>query len=364
MQPLFYISVATIAMSALIAAYMHLPKFGNLPNGSRLERIQKSTNYKNGRFQNIYELHVGAPISKLGAYKKLLGIISKFITNRNDISIPTTKTDLTNLNRNEDVLVWFGHSSYFIQIEGKRIAVDPVLSKVSSPIPFFPVAFRGTNVYTAAEIPELDYLIITHDHWDHLDYETVTKLKAKQIICPLGVGAHFTHWEFDEAKLLEMNWYDEAELEGGFRIVCCPTQHFSGRSFTRNKSLWGAFLLTAPSGFKIYIGGDGGYCPHFKEIGERHGPIDIAILEDGQYNENWKYIHMNPAETMMAAEDLQAKALLPVHNSKFSLSTHAWNEPLNEIARLCKDRDVHLLTPMIGQKMNLKSTNQSFSTWW
>ncbi|MDR2769767.1 MAG: MBL fold metallo-hydrolase, partial [Puniceicoccales bacterium] len=294
---------------------MHSPKFGSIPSGMRLEKIQKSKNYKNRKFQNIYKFRADAPICKLSAYKKL-GIMGKLITHKNDVNVPSVKTDLINLNKNEDILVWFGHASYFIQIEGKRIVVDPVLSDVSSPIPFFPVAFRGTHVYAATEIPELDYLIITHDHWDHLDYGTVTKLKAKQIICPLGVGAHFEHWRFAKSKLLEMDWYDEAELEDGFRIICCPTQHFSGRGFTRNQSLWGAFLLTSSGEFKAYIGGDGGYCPHFKEIGEKHGPIHIAILENGQYNERWKYAHMFPIETLMAAEDLRAKALLPVHNSK------------------------------------------------
>jgi L-ascorbate metabolism protein UlaG (beta-lactamase superfamily) len=350
--------------AVLIATYMHSPKFGSLPSGDRLAKIQKSTNYRNGKFQNIYKFDIDAPICKVGAYKKLLGIIGKIFTDKNDINIPSAKTDLINSDKNEDILVWFGHSSYFIQIEGKRIVVDPVLSDVSSPIPCFPVAFRGTNVYVAAEIPEVDYLIITHDHWDHLDYETVTKLKTKQVICPLGVGAHFEHWGFAKSKLLEMDWYDEIELEDGFRMIYCPTQHFSGRSFARNKSLWGAFLLIAPSGFKVYIGGDGGYCPHFKEIGKKYGPTDMAILENGQYNEKWKYIHMHPTETVMAAEDLCAKALLPVHNSKFSLSTHIWNEPLNEITRLCKNKKVRLLTPMIGQKVNIKDTNQYFSKWW
>jgi L-ascorbate metabolism protein UlaG (beta-lactamase superfamily) len=357
-------SIAVVMGVVSIAIYVHSPKFGSLPGGNRLVRIQKSTNYRNGKFQNVYELRANAPISKLGTYKKIFGIIGKFFTKKNDIVMPSVKVNLVNLNKNEDILVWFGHSSCFIQIEGKRMAIDPVFSDVSSPIPFFPVAFRGTNVYAATEIPELDYLIITHDHWDHLDYETVRKLKARQIICPLGVGAHFEHWGFDQSKLLEMDWHDELELQDGFRIMCCPTQHFSGRSFTHNQSLWGAFLLTTAGGFKIYIGGDGGYCPHFKEIGKKHGPIDVAILENGQYSENWKYIHMHPAETVMAAEDLRTKALLPVHNSKFSLSTHPWNDPLNMITRLCKNKDVHLLTPMIGQKVNIRDTDQLFSEWW
>jgi L-ascorbate metabolism protein UlaG (beta-lactamase superfamily) len=277
-------------------------------------------------------------------------------------SIPSIKTDIINLKESEDALIWFGHSSYFIQIEGIKILVDPVFSEISSPIPFFPKAFSGSNVYNPADIPEIDYLIITHDHWDHLDYETVKNLKFKQVICPLGVGAHFERWEHN--NIIEMDWNESVELSNGFTIHCLSSKHFSGRGFLRNKTLWASFLLESPLTFKIFIGGDGGYDTRFSKFGKRFRQIDLAILENGQYNDNWQSIHMRPKETLKAAEDLNAKALFPVHVAKFSLATHKWNEPLQKISKLSNNKNLRILIPMIGQKVYLKNNNQTFIKWW
>ncbi|MDR1906928.1 MAG: MBL fold metallo-hydrolase [Puniceicoccales bacterium] len=285
----------------------------------------------------------------------------KFITNQRnaDHPIPSTKTDLMNLNKADDILVWFGHSSYFIQVDGKRFIVDPVLGDVL----FFLKAFPGTNMYTPDEIPQLDYLIITHDHWDHLNYETVIKLNVQNIICPLGVGAHFERWGFDSRNIGEMDWNESIKLADGFAINCLPAKHSSGRGFCRNRSLWASFLIQTPS-IKIYIGGDGGYGEHFKEIGNKFVGIDLAILENGQYNKKWSDMHMFPEETAQATKDLGAKALLPVHNSKFTLSTYPWKNPLEKITAICKQENFHLLTPMIGQKVALKNLQQEFKKWW
>jgi L-ascorbate metabolism protein UlaG (beta-lactamase superfamily) len=296
-----------------ILAYMHTIKFGSLPKGQRLERILKSPHYGNGQFRNIQPKDCNSFPHRLKSYKEFCKAVLEFVTNQKNIghSIASTKTNLMNINKDDNVLVWFGHSSYFIQIDGKRFIVDPVFSEISSPVPFFPKAFPGTNVYTPDEIPELDHLIITHDHWDHLDYATVIKLNVKNIICPLGVGAHFERWGF--GNIIEMDWNESVKLADGFTVNCLPARHFSGRGWRRNQSLWASFLIQTPS-MKIYIGGDGGYGEHFKEIGNKFIGIDLAILENGQYNVNWEDVHMLPEDTARAAEDLKAKALLPVHN--------------------------------------------------
>jgi L-ascorbate metabolism protein UlaG (beta-lactamase superfamily) len=294
-------------------------------------------------------------------------IFFKFFLNRTVAPvIPSTKTDLFSLKKNEDVLVWFGHSSYFVQIEGVKILVDPVLSKVSSPVPFFPKAFKGTDVYNTDDIPEIDYLIITHDHWDHLDYKTVKKLKnkIKKVFCPLGVDSHLTYWGFDSRKITKMNWEDVVKTEEGFKISCFPSKHFSGRSFVRNKTLWASFLIESPKLFRIFAGCDGGYDKHFSNIGNKIKSIDLAILENGQYNENWKHIHMHPNEVIQAAIDLKAKSLLPIHVAKFALSTHPWNEPLCKICESENSKSFKILTPMIGEKVELKNPDQTFSRWW
>lgn len=280
-------------------------------------------------------------------------------------TIPSIKTDLLNLDPAKDILVWFGHSSYFMQIDKKRILVDPVFSGAASPLSFNIKAFKGTDIYTTDDIPEIDFLFISHDHWDHLDYKTVLELKPKikKIICAPGVGAHLEFWGFDKNNIIEKDWNETIDLGEGFVVNTAPGRHFSGRGFARNKSLWTSFILKTPT-LKIFIGGDSGYDTHFAEIGKKFGPFDLAILENGQYNKNWKYIHMQPAEVLQAAKDLQAKRLFPVHNSKFALALHSWDEPLKKITELNNQANLTLATPMIGEPINLKDGSQKFSKWW
>lgn len=275
------------------------------------------------------------------------------------------KTDLLNLKADQDILVWFGHSSYFMQLDGKRILVDPVFSGSASPLPFGTKAFKGTDVYTTEDLPEIDYLIITHDHWDHLDYETIKRLKAKVglVICGLGVGAHFEYWGYDMTKVIEKNWNDKIVLDDDFILHTVSARHFSGRGFMRNKSLWLSFVLKTPS-MQIFIGGDSGYDNHFAETGRKFGEFDLVILENGQYDKSWRYIHLLPDEVLMAAKDLKTKKLLAVHNSKFALGNHPWDEPMINITKRCKTEDLKLLTPKIGEQVNLKDDHQLFTQWW
>ncbi|MDR1983069.1 MAG: MBL fold metallo-hydrolase [Holosporaceae bacterium] len=352
----------TIFFILLIYEYLHLPMFGSIPSGDRLARIEKSPNYKNGYFHNINETTVFKS-SPLKAIKSLFFQISPEV--KPATPSPTIKTNLRNLNPLEDILVWFGHSSYFVQIEGKRLLVDPLFSEVSSPVPFFPRAFAGTNIYDAEDMPEIDYLIITHDHWDHLDYETMLKLKhkSKWVICGLGVGAHLERWGFKKEQIIEMDWNESLYLEQNFTIHCLTSHHFSGRWIPSRKSLWASFLIETPI-LKVYIGGDSGYGAHYKQIGRRFPGIDLAILNAGQYNIHWRYNHLMTEEVVQAVKDLGAKMLLPIHLGKIALSNHPWNEPLNEITKLSLNESFSVLTPMIGEIVYLKRTNQTFTRWW
>jgi L-ascorbate metabolism protein UlaG (beta-lactamase superfamily) len=184
---------------------------------------------------------------------------------------------------------------------------------------------------------------------------------VKKVVCPLGVGEHFEYWGFNVDSVLEADWNEEIALDKDFTIFCLPTQHFSGRGFRRNKSLWGSFLLKTKN-FRCYIGGDSGYSPHYKEIGNKFGPIDLAILDSGQHNQNWRHVHMMTDEVAKAMHDLNAKKLLPVHICKISLAYHPWDEPLNELSEMI-DKE-KLLTPMIGEKIQLRSLNNTTKLWW
>jgi len=352
-----------IAMIAILLFLQH-PKFGKYPSGERLKLIEQASNYKNGAFQNIShtpDFAEGVTIwtvlyEFLFERKKRLSPASK---------IPSIKTDLLNLDIDEDVLVWFGHSSYFMQIDGKRMLVDPVFGGFASPLPIFAKAYDGTNIYDVEDFPEIDILFITHDHWDHLDYETILKLKSKVrlVICGLGVGEHLEHWGYEKSRVIEKNWNEELVLPDGFVVNTAPARHFSGRGFSRNKSLWLSYLLKTPT-MKIFIGGDSGYDSHFAEIGNKFGEFDLAILENGQYDRKWRYIHILPDELLKVAKELKAKRILPVHSAKFALANHAWDEPLELISQNSKAQNINTITPMIGEVVRLKDTSQVFSKWW
>jgi L-ascorbate metabolism protein UlaG (beta-lactamase superfamily) len=262
------------------------------------------------------------------------------------------------------VLVWFGHSSFFKQIDGKKILADPVFSGNASTVPGSNEAFKGTDRYTVDDLPDIDYLFISHDHYDHVDHETFLQLKAKakKVFCGLGVGAHLERWGYNSDQIFEKDWYEDEELDTGFNVHTIPTRHFSGRAFSRDNTLWLSYLIKTPS-MKIYIGGDSGYDAHFAEAGEKYGPIDLAILEDGQYDAKWKYIHLLPEQVLQAAEDLKAKRLFPVHSSKFAMANHPWDEPLKKISEL-NSNNIPLVTPIIGELVNLDDEHQQFSQWW
>jgi L-ascorbate metabolism protein UlaG (beta-lactamase superfamily) len=341
--------------------YIHLPKFGSTPKGERLKRTHDSPNYRDGRFQNIN----ATPQITESIWNAIFQSSAKH--RKPDNKIPVVKTKLTELNPQENLLVWFGHSSCYFQVGGKRFLVDPVLSKAASPLPFVNTAFAGTDLYKPVDIPDIDYLIITHDHWDHLDYPTIKELKPRigKVICPLGVGEHFARWGFDDSSIIEMDWEDMTALDSGFEIYCLPARHFSGRGFYQKQSLWASFLLKTDT-LTIFMGGDGGYDTHFASIGNRFGSIDFALLENGQYNKAWKYIHMLPEETLQAGKDLNAKNVIPIHNSKFALSRHSWDEPMQQItaANMKQPNPLRLLTPRIGEIIFLNDTTQSFGQWW
>ena len=359
-----FLIIALLVLPVLVViVFLRQPQFGKYASGERLQRIERSAHYKNGQFQNLS--HTPALTEGVSYF----AVLTEFFFRKSKrgkpaMTLPSKAIDLSTLNQHKDVLVWFGHSSYFMQIDGKRFLVDPVLSGSASPVKFTTRSFTGSDVYTTDALPEIDYLFITHDHWDHLDYDTITQLKPKigKIITGLGVGEHLERWGFRKEDIIEKDWNEKILLPDGFVVHTAPARHFSGRGFKRNRSLWMSFILETPT-MKLYLGGDSGYDTHFNEIGEKFGPFDLAILENGQYGKNWKYIHMTPEEVIQAAKDLKATVLLPVHWSKFSLSVHAWDEPIIRVMSEARRQNQPLLHPMIGELVDLKQIAPS-TRWW
>lgn len=361
-----FIVLLTTLFMLIPAAYLYTrqPQFGQVPDEAEFRNRKLTSPFADGEFSN----QVYTP-TLTGEQNRFVAL-AQFLFGKDEnaipaIALPSKKTDLHALDKAQNVVVWMGHSSYFLQVNGKRFLVDPVFSDNASPVPATNRTFKGSNIYTTDDIPEIDYLLITHDHWDHLDYPTVTGLKSKirQIITPLGVGNYFEQWGFNKAIIHEGDWNSVIQPEKDISIHILPTRHFSGRLLAKNKTLWGSFAIITP-GHNIYVGGDSGYGPHFKAIGERFGHFDLAILECGQYNENWRFIHMMPEETAQAAEDLNARAMLPSHNSKFKLAHHPWNDPLNRVSKASQGKSYRLLTPMIGELVEQDNPAQRFSQWW
>lgn len=354
--------IAAIAVAVII--FVNQPNFGRTPKGERMQRIKHSSNYYDKKFQNIHE--TPQLTSDKGYFAAMVEFLFKKKERlRPEADLPSVKTDLWKLNREENVLVWFGHSSYLLQVDGIRILVDPVLSGAASPVSFFNKPFKGTDIYRPEDIPDVNYLIISHDHWDHLDYKTVMKLKDRvgKVVCGLGVGEHFEYWGFDKTKLVELNWNESATFDDKLTVCCLPARHFSGRGLSPNQTLWASYFIETPSQ-RIYIGGDSGYDTHFSEIGNQFGEIDLAILENGQYDKDWKYIHLLPEQVVQAFKDLGAKKLFTVHHSKYALGNHPWDEPLNNISAFAERDSINLIQPMIGEQVNLNDNIYSVSKWW
>lgn len=262
-------------------------------------------------------------------------------------AVEAYKTDLKVLNRNDNLLVWLGHSTIYLQVSGKRFLVDPILCS-SFPSKLMLRPFAGSDIWTTDDIPDIDYLIITHDHWDHLDKATLRCLAPKiaQVYCGLDVGEHLRSCGFSNDAIHEMQWNDSLQIDPNLQLHCLTSRHFSGRWLRRNPTLWASWMIEGDK--TVFVSGDGGYGKHFKAIGERFSNIHLAIMENGQYNMRWRHIHMLPSELPTAISDLRAQKVFTYHHGKYSLSTHDWREPSETIRTHAQGAKWELLDQPIG----------------
>ena len=339
------LAILLLLVAAAVAVLNH-PCFGRRMSKERKARIEASPNYYDGMFQNQI------PTPQFTGDKSMFRALWEFLTNHKKDrtpkeAVPSVKTDLKALPTDHDWLVWFGHSSYLFCLDGKCYLVDPVL-KMEFPVTVMMRPFKGTDIYSPDDMPEIDVLIVTHEHWDHLDYATLRDLKdkVKHVVCPLGVAEYLEYWKYDKDIITEMDWHETVNYQLS-TINCLPTRHFSNRLFKRNQTLWAAFMVEA-AGRKVYIGGDGGYDQRFKKIYEQYGSVDLALMENGQYNKDWANIHLMPEDLEKAILDLQPKQVFTVHHDKFSLAPHAWTEPDNVAHDIAHRHQIKLLDQPIG----------------
>ncbi len=359
-----WLAIPTLLLMSLAAsayAYLQHPKFGALPDAANLTQ---SPNYRDGQFQNRQPNP--EPVVDEASQKGWTDLLFSADEGRTPPApIPARSIDLRALDVEEDVIVWLGHSSWYLQLSGKRILIDPVLSANASPVPYTNQAFEGTSVVSPEGLPEIDVLLISHDHWDHLDYPTIRALKGRihKVIVGLGVGEHFRDWGFAESVIHEADWETAVEVDEDLSIHVLPARHYSGRWFERNQSLWASFALVTPD-HKVFYSGDSGYGDHFKTIGNAFGGFDVALLDSGQYDEQWRHVHMMPEDAAQAADDLRTRTLIPAHVGKFSIAFHSWDEPFIRLQQASAGRNWELATPRIGQRVDLENIGLASSLWW
>ncbi|MCX2449829.1 MBL fold metallo-hydrolase [Pedobacter sp. PLR] len=347
---MYVLLVLVILIGGFAFWVMSLPVFGSLSEGARLHRIKALPNYKDGALENLSPTSMKP--DEVSYLDMLLAMIKGNDHSTPKKTLPHVKPDFSNIAGVK--LIWFGHSSYFLQVDGLNILVDPVFSARTSPFSFLGNKnYAGTDFVKPEDFPALDVVLITHDHYDHMDHQTILRLKnkTKHFITSLGAGAHLERWGIPADKITELAWGEETERVG-LKFLARSARHFTGRLFKRNQSLWSAFILQTPK-HKLYLGGDSGYDTHFKQDGDKYGPFDLAILECGQYNPYWPMIHMFPEQTVQAAIDLKAKVLLPVHWGKFTLALHDWNEPVIRAVKKGEEMNLKITTPMLGEAIVL-----------
>jgi len=352
-----------------IIAFMNVdPAFGGNPTSEQKEAYQQLSNYVDGHFVNEIPTDVFTDSSDTSSVKD--SSFSEVPTRDPASLIPVSTIDWNQINSENDSLTWLGHSAFLLSIDDKKLLLDPMLSPVASP-----VSFVGINRYEYSEdimlniidkMPPIDAVLITHDHYDHMDYQSIIKLNSKvsHFFVPLGCGAHLARWGVPDERITELNWWEETEYQG-LTVVLTPSRHGSGRDlFSIDTTLWGGWVILGNKN-RIYISGDGGYGPHFKEIGDQYGPFNITLIEGAQYDLRWADIHMLPEQSVQANLDVNGESMMLMHWGAFTLANHAWNEPIERAIEEANEREVNIITPMIGETVLLDSDLQTSPTsWW
>ncbi|MGZ4509452.1 MAG: MBL fold metallo-hydrolase [Blastococcus sp.] len=277
--------------------------------------------------------------------------------------IPLVRPELPQ-DADELAVTWFGHSSALIEVDGHRVLVDPVWGHRVSPSPLLgPTRLHPVPVQIE-RLPQVDAVLISHDHYDHLDLPTVQAILREQeapFVVPLGIGVHLRRWGVPDSRIIELDW-DQSTTIGPLSLTCTEARHFSGRFFSRNTTLWSSWVIAGPR-HRVFFGGDTGYTPAFAGIGARLGPFDLTLMPVGAYNEAWAAMHMNPEEAVRAHGDLGGRVLLPVHWATFNLAFHRWAEPVERLLAAAEGSGTTVVVPQPGQRVDVLDLPER-SDWW
>ncbi len=347
-------------------AYLWLnPQFGGRVTQERAERYAQSQQWDGEKFVNQSETTMDVNL------RTMPGLIRKQFSNREErapkteLPIQAFDSKAWQADTSDFQFIWFGHSVGLMKMAGKNLLIDPMFGDDTSPVgPFRTRRYSKNTLAIIDKLPPIDAVFITHDHYDHLDYDSFTKLKGKvgHYYVPIGVKRHLLRWNIPADKVTELDWWDTAQMDG-IEMTFVPSRHFSGRGlFDRAKSLWGGWTFISDQ-HRVYWSGDGGYDAHFKEIGEKLGPFDWAFLECGQYNELWHAIHMYPEESVQAAIDVKAKTSIPIHWGAFTLALHDWKDPVQRFSEEAARQGVNIAMPRLGEVIRFQAADAG-GFWW
>lgn len=355
---LFFKWLVLIALILGISVWGFLtfhPVFGGKPDAKSLSRIQQSPNFNGTEFVNVEETVLMTRQDNPSAWQSLVAWTAKTLNppqgKRPNRPLPSEQLDLNQLKHGS--VAWFGHAGTLMQIGDKRLLTDPVFYQ-ASPVPFTVQSFEMTHTPSIDELPELDAILISHDHYDHLDYRAIQDLNGKthQFIVPLGVKVHLQKWGVPDEKISELDWDDTAQV-GDVAVTLVPSRHFSGRKLdNRNQTLWGGYVIKGNS-LSFYFSGDSGYGKHYRERIAKYAPFDLVLMESGAYDEGWSQIHSFPEQSVQAVVDVEASRVMPIHWGKFDLANHSWTDSITRFTEAAQARNLEVITPKIGQVFNL-----------
>ncbi|MBQ9908178.1 MAG: MBL fold metallo-hydrolase, partial [Treponema sp.] len=357
--------IAVVSLFAFVFLKAWKPFGGKASKADRKNYAERAANFDGKKFHN--EEDFSAVMDKNAAPDPLT--FSKRQP-RPDFEFPTKMPDYLSdpgnrLSLEEFRVTWFGHSSLLLQMHGMNILIDPVFSEMISPVSWVGSKRFSHPPVSVAQLPEIDILILSHDHYDHLDYDVICEIdpKVKQYIVPLGVENHLKRWKVKAEKITNMAWWEETEING-LTIACTPAQHFSGRKLVDNMTtLWCSWVLKDDY-HKIFENGDSGFAPHFEKIHEKYGDFDFALMECGQYDVQWPKVHMFPEQSAHAAKVLGAKVVQPIHWGAIVLSRHGWDDPVERFLLAAEKENLTVITPYIGQTARLETPSLFMERWW
>lgn len=365
-------ALGALAVAAARTSREVAEQMGGVADGERLRRMERSAQWWDGRFHNRDSAAVVGPGSDPASARDAA---RRFLSERalREPAVPVPlRSEALHLPDRGVHFAWLGHASVLLSLGGEHVLFDPVWSERCSPSAHVGPRRMHPVPFELTDLPPLAAVVISHDHYDHLDMTTIQTLAEAQdcmFVVPLGIGAHLERWGVAEARIVELDWAESTRVgaHGAVELTAVSSQHFSGRGLRRNPTLWSSWVASSPAG-SVYFSGDTGYFGGFEAIGSEHGPFDAAFMAVGMYDPAWRPVHLDPEEGVRAVVELGARLAVPIHWCTFALAPHAWSDPPERFVAAAEEAGVAYVIPEVGQAVDAAAARTASATgprpWW